>query len=237
MNKLDYKEIVAYKSFKRTIHKFNEKAPYPNGLDKEGKRSFRAKCNRFQLKDDVLFYASTNSSSLRRVITKAEVPLVIKELHCGMSGGHFGIVRTKEKVQQLYFWDGMSTDIEEFVSKCESCQINQQDTIKAKAPLQPIITKERFELFAIDLTGPFKPAKSGNKFICVVTEYATKWAEAYTIPNKSAYSVYLIMKKIISRYGCFGRLLSDQGNEFRNELMTHLLHHFGIYVTLIKYRD
>jgi hypothetical protein len=35
----------------------------PNGLDKEGKRSFRAKCNRFQLKDDVLFFASTNSSS------------------------------------------------------------------------------------------------------------------------------------------------------------------------------
>lgn len=39
---------------------------------------------------------------------------------------HFGIQKTKLRARQLFYWPLLNNDIEEFLSKCESCQLNQR---------------------------------------------------------------------------------------------------------------
>ena len=55
-------------------------------------------------------------------------------------------------------------------------------------------------------------------FLMVLTEYLTKWAEVYPIPNKQATSVFKCLKKVIRRFGVPETIISDQGCEFCNEL-------------------
>ena len=46
-----------------------------------------------------------------------------------------------------------------------------------------------FERIAIDVIGPIKTTRAGNRFICVVMDYFTKWPEAYALPNHKAKTV------------------------------------------------
>ena len=40
------------------------------------------------------------------------------------------------------------------------------------------------ELIAMDIVGPFPPSKSENKYILVVSDYFTKWVEAFGIRSQ-----------------------------------------------------
>jgi len=42
------------------------------------------------------------------------------------------------------------------------------------------------ELIAMDIVGPLLPSKSGNKYILVVSDYFTRWVEAFGIPSQDA---------------------------------------------------
>lgn len=45
------------------------------------------------------------------------------------------------------------------------------------------------EHVAMDIAEPFSETHQGNKFILVVSDYFTKWTEAYAIPNHQAETV------------------------------------------------
>ena len=44
-------------------------------------------------------------------------------------------------------------------------------------PLQPQITLEPFEKWAVDFIGPVDPPLKENHYILAITDYVTKWAE------------------------------------------------------------
>ena len=44
------------------------------------------------------------------------------------------------------------------------------------------------QLAAMDIVGPVPERESASKNILVVSDYFTKWAEAYGIANQKAYS-------------------------------------------------
>ena len=71
-----------------------------------------------------------------------------------------------------------------------------------------------FAQWGMDLVGPLSGA---NKcFLMVLTEYLTKWAEVYPIPNKKTTTVFKCLKKLIGRFGVPKTIISDQGREFCN---------------------
>ena len=51
-------------------------------------------------------------------------------------------------------------------------------------------------------------------FHMVLTEYLTKWAEVYPIPNKQATTVFKCLKKVIGKFGVPETIISDQGCDF-----------------------
>lgn len=73
------------------------------------------------------------------------------------------------------------------------------------------------------------PLSGANEcFLMVLTEYLTKWAEVYPIPNKQATTVFKCLKKVIGRFGVPETIISDQGREFCNELNDNFCKSFGI---------
>lgn len=75
-----------------------------------------------------------------------------------------------------------------------------------------------WELIGIDLTGPLPKTSSGFQYILTVTDYFSKWVEAFPLKTKTAVEVAKNLCSLIYRHGCPQRILSDQGREFVNQV-------------------
>ena len=86
-----------------------------------------------------------------------------------------------------------------------------------------------FNKIAIDLVTECETSTSGNKHILTIIDYLTGWPEAFPILDKSADT---IVSNFINTYlpvhMCPRFILSDNGTEFKNNLMNHVLKQLGI---------
>ena len=122
----------------------------------------------------------------------------------------------------------MRHDISNYLQNCQICQ-SIKDGHPKVGQLQPIIVSKPFELVAWDLMGPFPSSTHNNKFILVMTEYLTRWCEAEPLPDTSASTVAAaLLRRIIFPHDCPTQLLSDQGPQFRSEVLTVLSKSMGI---------
>ncbi|RDX92350.1 Pol polyprotein, partial [Mucuna pruriens] len=82
----------------------------------------------------------------------------------------------------------------------------------------------------LDIIGPIEPkASNGHRFILVVIDYFTKWVEAASYPNVTkSIVVKLIKRDIICRYGLPAHIITDNGTNLNNKMMTELCEQFKI---------
>ena len=84
------------------------------------------------------------------------------------------------------------------------------------------------QMVAVDILGPFPESASGNKYILVVMEYFTRWAEAYAIPNQEAATIAKKLTEEFFRFSPPEQLHSDQGKQFESELFAEVCKLLGI---------
>ena len=81
----------------------------------------------------------------------------------------------------------------------------------------------------IDFVGKLPTTRGGNAYVLVITDYLTKWAEAFAVPNQSADVVaQYLLEEIICRYGVPGELNSDRGSGFLNRVVNSVVRLLGI---------
>ena len=84
----------------------------------------------------------------------------------------------------------------------------------------------------MDILGPLPVTNRGNKFIMVVSDYFTRWAEAYALPNQEASTVArALLEGWICRFGAPEIVHSDQGRNFEAKLFAEMCHMLGIEKT------
>ena len=68
--------------------------------------------------------------------------------------------------------------------------------------------------------GPMTETKRGNRYLIVVSDYFTRWAEAYPVPNHTAAVIAdKIVEEFLFRMGIPHQIHTDQGSEFDSELI------------------
>ena len=55
--------------------------------------------------------------------------------------------------------------------------------------------------------GPYPETADGNKYILVLTDYLTRWVEAFAVPDASADTAAKYLFEIVSRHSFPERLL------------------------------
>ncbi len=117
----------------------------------------------------------------------------------------------------------MRADTEEWVGTCQACASKKGTPNYAKPPLDPMPLAGFLCRWAIDVMGPLPLSRNGNRFIIVLSEYHTRFPEAFATPDAKAETVAkLVMEQIVCRYGCPLELLSDRGTNFLSALVAEL---------------
>ena len=71
-------------------------------------------------------------------------------------------------------------------------------------------------------------SQNSNRYLLVIQDYITKWAEAIPIPNQTAARITTELIKVFSRYGIPDIVHSDQGRNFESTILLETLHAFGV---------
>ncbi|UYV63183.1 K02A2.6-like [Cordylochernes scorpioides] len=176
--------------------------------------------------------ADGRSKTMQLVVPKVQVPNVLREIHDGVSGAHFGINKTLKKVRERFYWVYYHEDVERWCKECDRCAASKGPKTRSRGVLREYNMGAPFERIAIDVAGPFPVTKGGNKYILDAMDYFTKWPEAYAIPNQEATTVAkVLMDNLICRFGVPLELHSDQGRNFEAGVFQELCRLLGIRKT------
>ena len=149
---------------------------------------------------------------------------IIQAAHNSLLGGHMGIFKSFKRITQNYYWPNMIKDITDHIKQCHSCQTTRPYNHPPKQPLrplpQPVNINHRIH---VDLFGPLAVTEKQNKFICVITDAFSKYAEIVAIPNKEAKTVAdAIFDNWITRFSTPSQIVTDNGKEFCNQICKKL---------------
>ena len=77
----------------------------------------------------------------------------------------------------------MQKDAAEYTRKREQCQNHACLIHQPAGHLNPISSPWPFTQWGLDILGPFPRATGNRRFVLVVVDYFTKWAEAKALAN------------------------------------------------------
>jgi transposase InsO family protein len=149
--------------------------------------------------------------------------------HNSPLAGHRSHDTTFKRLSEFWYWPGMRSDIEAHCKSCPTCLAVNTPPHSKPAPMGKLPTATEFNhRVHIDLLGML-PLDHGNKYLLVMQDAHTKWVELCPITDKSAESAAnAIMTSWITRHGCMQNLISDQGREFVNKIMSELCNRLNI---------
>ena len=141
-----------------------------NGMCKDDKIKSRSKW--FIMKDGLLYL--NDKKDLRICIPRSMVVQILHEVHDSPTGGHPGIERTFLTLKQYYFWPEMHNMIKQYITGCESCQLNKVSNMKPQSLLNPIeIPTQRWQVISMDFITDLPKSDKFN-MIMVVVDRLTK---------------------------------------------------------------
>ena len=135
---------------------------------------------------------------------------------------------TVKVLNARFFWPTLFADANNYCTSCLKCQSYIDLRKKDVMPLRPIIEVEIFDLWGINVMGPF-PNSNGFEYILIAVDYMSCWAEAIpTRTNDRQVVVKFIHQHIFSRFGCPRAIISDGGKHFNNQKMQTMLKKYGV---------
>ena len=234
-----HEELVKFQSQDPVVNvliKFKEKDEKPSKtqscLYSRSVRILLAKWEELELVDGLLYLVFHN-----RFTEKDEYFLIAPEkiksdilfmCHDARSAGHLGRDRTLANIKRHVYWPGMNEDIARWCKQCEMCARRKPGPGRNKNPMQHVNVGCPMERVAIDIMGPLTASHDGYRYIMVVQDYFSKFAEAYCLEDKTAQSVGdKLLSEFICRYGVPRSIHTDQGKEFEALLFQYLCQELG----------
>ena len=184
----------------------------------------------FFKEEDLLYWKwETRDKEETEPVTQLVLPKECRQKALGLAhsiplAGHLGRKKTYARLAQRFYWPSMRQDVAEFCRRCGACQKFSQRK-PARVPMIPLpVVDEPFSRVAMDLVGPLPRSRSGNRYVLVMCDYATRYPEAVPLRNIDAEMIAEELVKIFARMGIPQEILTDQGSNFQSQLLQELYH-------------
>jgi transposase InsO family protein len=150
----------------------------------------------------------------------------IAKCHGGLCG-HGGVERTlrlmKDQIPASEHWPNMRRDIRQYIHTCPACQFMQPSKmlIATTAPYNMSVHSP-MDRINIDTIGPLPEDADGNKYIVVIIDVFSRYAELYATKDATAVTAAKCMVHWIGHYGIPGELLTDNGKQYTADVIEQL---------------
>ena len=139
--------------------------------------------------------------------------------------GHLGEKRTISAMGNMYWWQGMTTQVRDLLKTCVLCQRVGVTTPHAVQDMQTTSHDEYgiFYRWGLDYLGELPESRNGNTFALIMIDYYSKWVEVIPLRKADAAGTSReFLLNIISRFGVPGEVITDNGTPFKGEFETFL---------------
>ena len=167
-----------------------------------------------------MLYRRSYDGILLHCLSNLKAQEVIKKAHDGICGAHQPGPKLKDQLHRLsYYWPTMIADAVEYAKRCKFCQIHVDFIYQPLELLHSTVAAWPLEVWGIDIIGPISPPSAkGHRFILIITDYFSKWAEAVSLAEvKTTNMVNFIRHHVIHRLGVPRRIIHDNGAQFASQ--------------------
>ena len=166
--------------------------------------------------------------SLQLLMPDVYKPEFLRQIHAGFTSGHMGERRTLEQVKRRAYWIGWAADTKRHCRMCPEC-CSYKRGAQRQGHLQKMTVGMPWERVGVDITGPHPKSRNGYTYILTISDYFTKWADAFPIRNQEASTVAnVLVDRILSYMGMPLQIVTDRGANFESQLFNALLQRVGI---------
>ena len=136
------------------------------------------------------------------------VPAVLRrELMEKTHASHIGTEGCARRARDTLYWPRMTTEIKEYISKCDVCMTHR--TSQGKEPIQQHEFISRpWAKVAADL------CEFDNRVLLVVSDYYSNYIEVARLNSLTSHAVIKELKAIFARFGVPDTLVTDNGAQF-----------------------
>ncbi|GBG78806.1 hypothetical protein CBR_g28030 [Chara braunii] len=190
----------------------------------------REKSKGFVVRDGHLFKKFADGVPKTVVCGTSRQLDVIAALHDGVAGGHRSAQVTLNKIQRLYFWEGMSKMVIDFCKSCFPCQ--QRSNIHYLEPLNLCYVAEPGAVVHLNLL-VMPPGINGYRYIFDARDSLIGFVDGRAIRERTGSVLAECIKEYYLRYPFIQEIVMDRGGEFRAKEVQTFLKRLGLVLTFV----
>ncbi|UYV84592.1 K02A2.6-like [Cordylochernes scorpioides] len=142
---------------------------------------------------------------------------------------HQGMVRTKQRLRESYWWPGMDKDVEDLVTNCWVCKNHDKRLKSIRVPITPVERPANpWTKLGLDIVGPFIDSEIGFRFAITLIDYTSKWPEVFCTNKTTSKVIINFLENVFSREGFPREIVTDNGTPFISEEFEDFLGSNGI---------
>ena len=168
------------------------------------------------------------------IVPDQYIPYVLQLLHDSPVSGHPGKERTLIAGRLKYYWPTMKRDIDQYIDDCVTCA-KYKGFVNKPAPILTYPPPTRpWQVVSIDLL-QLMPSYKGSKYLLVCVDHFSRFTVLCALKDKTADAVaHALITKLFIVHSTPEVLLSDNGSEFRNELLKEICAQYDIKQAFIS---
>ena len=176
--------------------------------------------HKLYMSTDDLLMIQTQSDSDILVLPSSLIADALRIAHDHESSLHPGVDRTMTILKDRVWWPTMQNDVEEYIRTCTTC-LKKDRSPAVNVPTLGRTTTNEYPPLTVWSADILSFAQPSGKNKCVVTlmDYATRWVEAYKLPNEQAPTVISALReRFVPMWGYCRRITTDNGQNFVSNL-------------------
>lgn len=155
---------------------------------------------------------------------------IMYEMHDAPYSGHVGVRKTTKLVQRMYWWPGLTADVDSYVKACHSCQRTKVVQKKPGGLLQPLpIPNEPWESISMDWITSLPPTARGHDAILVFVCRLTKMVHIAPTTSKitAQGTAELFAQEVWKHHGLPRDIVSDRDPRLTSHFWQAVMKYLG----------
>uniref|UniRef100_A0A1B6H681 RNA-directed DNA polymerase n=1 Tax=Homalodisca liturata TaxID=320908 RepID=A0A1B6H681_9HEMI len=191
----------------------------------------------YSVEKGVLFYVNNKNNSKRIYLPEHLFKVVYEYYHNSLSGCHFGILKTQQKINERFYHPKLNDYVKNNVKCCEVCLKAKSSNWRDQGPLNSNLSSRPMQKLYMDIYGPLPASSNRMQYILIAVDDFTKYN--WIMPLRKCTSgnvINALENNIFKNFSLPEEFVTDNGTYFVSEEFKNYLFNLGIKQrTIIPY--